>query len=406
MRHLLILISLCCLTLPLWAQDADTPVAATIQFDMTVQESITQVAFYDWWQISLVTGDEIRIEMQAYDGLVPLVGLMAPDRELVARSSMDDESPEPDSLAFFEHRAETDGVYTIIATRFGNADGTSTGSYTLTALKTNFIPPRENDLLESVFRCNEMLVTTALDLRFQEEVFIPENTPEGVVVEAYRLTVYGLDGFQPVIRAFASIREERLDCSRDAEYIPNNIYTLPGAAPVTLTEADKEFSAQLGLRNASQEQFFGEVNLTMGSLDGQPGRYMAILEGLALQDRDDIDGLIVRLGPLAKTTGLTIYMVGAIDNRLDPYIEVLDANGDVLQSCDDAGLTCEDILSFANAGATLTADNMVILGDRFDAGINLLPNNTDPLYIQLSSRQRSTSGKYAIVFLGELPPTN
>jgi hypothetical protein len=297
-------------------------------------------------------------------------------------------------------------VYTIIATRFGNTDGTSTGSYTLTALKTNFIPPRENDLLESVFRCNEMLVTTALDIRFQEEVVIPENTPQGDVVEAYRLTVYGFGGFQPVIRAFASIREDRLDCSRDAEYIPNSTYTLPGASPITLTENDIEFSAQLGLRNASQEQFFGEVNLTMGSLDGQAGRYMAILEGLALQDRSDLDRLIVRLGPLAKEAGLTVYMVGAVDNRLDPYIEVLNANGEVLQSCDDAGFTCDDILSFANAGTLLAADNSLILGDRFDAGVRLLPGNTDPLYLQLVSRQRGTSGKYTIIFLGELPPLN
>lgn len=408
MRNLLLLLVVCWLTLPLLAQEdaEDEPVIAPIEFNMTVQETITDTAFYDWWQISLAAGDAIRVEMQAYDGLIPLIGVLTPDRELAARSSLEGETPEPDSLAVVEHRVENEGIYTLIATRAGNQDGTTTGSYVLTVTKTNFIPPRENDLLESVFRCNEMLVTTVLDMRFLEEVVIPPDTPVGDVIEAYRLTVYGFDGFQPVIRAFASVQEERLDCSRDADYVPGSTYTLPGQETVTLTEEDAEYAAQLGLRNASRDLFFGEINLTIGSLNGHPGRYMAILEGLAIQSRDDIDGLVLRLGPLAKEAGLTIYMVGAVDNRLDPIIELLDENGEVIQVCDDAGLTCEDILSFAGAGTTLAADNSSIVGDRFDAGMRLMPNSTDRMYVQLFSRQRSTSGAYTIIFLGELPPVN
>jgi len=78
------------------AQDAppvptpnDDLTIAPIAFDQIVADTITEMAIYDWWQISLQADDVIVVDMQAFEGLSPLIGILAPDNELVARSDAD-----------------------------------------------------------------------------------------------------------------------------------------------------------------------------------------------------------------------------------------------------------------------------------------------------------------------------
>lgn len=394
------------LALPLRAQDApdpNVPLVAVINFDTPVEESITSAAIFDRWLITLNTGDEIVVEMQAANGLSPLIGILNASQDLQARSD-ETRPPEPNGLAVVQYRAETSGEYIIVATREDNQQGTTIGTYTLVVRKVNTAPDGDNTLTPVELRCHDMVWKVAVSIEFAEETPPPETVTAGTVTELYRLTVFGIDDFQPVIQADASVSENRLDCSRDAGALPGSSYTLPGAAPVTIAESDLAHHAQLTLRNSSVEQRFGAVKFTIGSLDGTPGRYLAVLEGLALQSRQDVDEVLIRLAPLAKETPLTVYMVGENATRLDPSIEVYSLNGDLITGCDDAGRgDCAAVLSFTGAGVTLANEALTITGDRFDAGVVLSPGNTDPLHLRLRSRDSATAGTYTLFIIGELP---
>lgn len=393
------------------AQDAppmptpsDELTVAPISFDQVVADTITQNAIYDWWQLNLQADDVIVVEMQAFQGLSPLIGILDPNNELVARSDTD-RPPEPNTLAVVQYRAEQAGLYTISATREGNAAGTSVGVYQLRVSKVNLIPERINDLAPVEFRCEEKVATNVLMLSFQEEVPDTITDPSGYR-EFYRLSIYGQNEFAPLILADADLVDTgRLDCDNDAGAVVGNTYTLPGEQTITLTEAEKSHSAQLSLQNSSLSDEFGEVRFTLGSLNAATGRYVVILEGLKLEDANDIDTLIVRSGPLASEIPITVYVVGENPGRLDMSLQAYAENFTLIAACDDAGRSdCADVPAFVGAGATFLAGNTpTIIGDRFDAGIRLPVGSTDPIMVEISSGDTGTRGTYTVFIIGELP---
>src|SRR5690349_8097324 len=98
MRILLALLLMLSVSLSVLAQDAtltpeptldpDLPVAGAIGFDEPIKETITQVGFFDRWQIALSANDVIEVQMQAEGGLEPLIGILNPGQDLQARSDM------------------------------------------------------------------------------------------------------------------------------------------------------------------------------------------------------------------------------------------------------------------------------------------------------------------------------
>lgn len=396
---------------PAYAQEPSQVTIAPINYNMSVQDTITDAYFFDWWRLQASEGDIIVVEMTASDGLSPLIGLLNSDGDLVARSD-ENRPPAPNSVAILQYSVEVGGQYTIIATREGNDKGTTSGSYTLIARQANQPANRPNPLQAVEFRCEGALVTTAATVQFTEDVIIPPNTPPGSVIEFYRITVYGLDGFRPAIQASASVQDAPLDCASDAQQTPDDSYILPDGVRATLTEADREHAAQLSLRNSgdASSPLFGEITLVIASRDGAPGRYIAIIEGLAIQDRNDADAVIIRLGPKARATHMDIYMVAAESSRLDPYLYWQDEWEYSLAECDDAGRApCDGVPSFAGAGVILNFSEGAEeaqarwLGDRFDAGLRIAPGHPDPNYLLFTSSNQRTSGAYAIVLIGELP---
>ena len=416
---LLLILSLAGLTA---AQDEDPtpapPLDVPIQFDQIVTESITDFAIFDWWRINLSEGDEILVEMQAADGLSPLIGILDATQELVARS--DDERPsEQNGLAIVQYRAETTGSHTIIATRDGNAQGITTGTYTLRVQRVDIIPDRENDRIEVEFRCDDMIVTTAAVIEFTEE---PRAPDENGIVELYRLTVFGYGDFMPVIRVERLDTDERLDCSDDAQLVPGSSMTFPGEEALMITEDNVHNAARLTLRNIDTASSFGNLRFTIGSRDGEAGRYVAVLEGLALPQRNAADVVQVSTGPLGRDESTFVYMVGADDSRLDPFMLLLNEAGDILSECDDAGRgDCDTVPAFDGAEAViavgvcetlgggcgddlLTIEEVVIPVDRFDAGITLSGDiAAETAFLELSSRNNDTFGAYTLFITGEIP---
>ncbi len=383
-----LIIGLCALlAVPALAQDTDVETVAPINVDDIVEDSLTQKAFFDWWHVQAVEGDILVMDMAASAGLQPLIGILDVGGTLAARSP----DGAADSTVTLEYTVPATGQYTIVATRVGNADGTSMGTYTLRLRRANAPVQQYNPYQDVTFRCDDYDVTTATTLVFQED-------PSTDLI--HRITVYGIDGFQPVIRLNIETPDPYELCNVDAARTVGDTFTLPGEPARTVTEANLNTVSQLLVSGAEE---VGTITITIGSKDGQPGRYMAVLDGFTIEPSNDVDAMEVRVGPLAaKTTAIQIYMIDAESSRLDPFMN----RPDIEETCDDAGRKgCEAVVSFTGSGATLhEGTGATFLGDRSDAGLLLNPGNPDPMAVELSSREGRTHGGYALVLIGELPP--
>jgi hypothetical protein len=374
--------------LPVNAQE-DAPAAEAISYDSQVEDSITSPAIYDWWTIQASEGDLMVIDMQAKNGLAPLIGILDINGSLAARSP----DGEPNALVTLEYTAPADGEYTVVATRVGNENGTTTGDYELLVRRANGIIERENPYQEVVFRCQDFEVTNAAVLEFADD---PDQA------NFYRINVYGMDGFVPVIRVYIDALDVT-DCAQDFQAMDGDSYTLPGQGMVRVTGDLLNNASQLTIRGAQEA---GTVSLTVGSKDGSTGRFLAVVEGFKISSERDSDFIQVGQGPLAALSPLLVYMVAGKNERLDPSIRLVsddpESEGVV---CDDAGRRgCDDVPSVDGLDVHISVQNVEVVGDRFDAGV-LLPTGTSSLReIELSSFSGNTEGTYVLVLMGELPP--
>lgn len=391
-RKLIIAFLLLLPSLPLMAQDTSTTVTVTeITYDAVEQETITDSAFYDWWRVQASAGDIMVVDMGGSDGLAPLIGILDPSQNLVATS----EDGQPNQSVTVEYTVPADGQYTIVATRVGNQAGTTTGRYALRLRRANTPDTANTDqYVDVTFPCKDFEATTAVALRFAEDA-----SPD----LKYRITVYGEDGFEPVIRLHFDVPGEKpFDlCNTNADATLTDTYTRPGEATHTITQDNLNTVSQLIFTGANNA---GLIDVTIASKNGASGRYFAVIEGFSIQTADDTDQIDIRMGPLAKLTPLTVYMVAMPNSRLDPYMAWLSAN----LVCDDAGRAeCKTVSSFVQAGVSLhEGQPLTITGDRSDAGLTLAPGTTDIVSLQLSSRANDTFGTYALFFMGELPESS
>jgi hydrogenase maturation factor len=175
-------------------------------------------------------------------------------------------------------------------------------------------------------------------------------------------------------------------------------FTLPGEAERTVPDTDPLTAAETDISGVSEV-----VNLTIASRDGAAGRYLLIIQGLQIEPQRDRDVIEVALGPLVAEAGsVTLYMVGAADSRLDPFI----ANDGETITCDDAGVRgCEGVPAATGAGAVqrgVDGSVLSLTADRSDAGIVLQPG--EPIWVPLELRARDdrTWGGYAVMVVGSL----
>ncbi|MBZ0277316.1 MAG: hypothetical protein K8I60_14315, partial [Anaerolineae bacterium] len=217
----------------------------------------------------------------------------------------------------------------------------------------------------------------------------------------HRITVYGIDGFQPVIQVLFENYPDVTPCSTDAgQIMAGDTFTLPGEAPRTITADTLDSVAQLTLPDMDNP---GIVTVRIGSANGAAGRYMALLEGFTIDPDRNQDIVEMRVGPrAAASTALLVYMVGASNSRVDPFMQLPN---DESVMCDDAGRRgCDDVTTFEDAGVTSQADDEVTLsGDRSDAGLRLTPGTPDIVPVVFSSRSGGSHGDYVVVLIGELP---
>ncbi|MBZ0295436.1 MAG: hypothetical protein K8L99_22945 [Anaerolineae bacterium] len=387
---------LCCIFLfsaIVASAQVDEPGAEVLSYDSIVSDEINADAIFDWWFIDAQEGDEMVVDMQGSDGLAPLLGLLDPNGTLVTRS----DDGVADGSVTLDYTIPADGQYVIVATRAGNENGTTTGSYQLRVRRANGPVTRVNPYQEVIFRCNDMQVTNTAILEFYDD---------SDQVSAYRINVYGVGDFVPVIR----VELDNLnvtDCSSDSQAMGGDSYTLPGQDTITLEGDLLEHAAQLTITGAKQA---GTVLLTIGSRDGVPGQYVAVIEGFYIDPANDRDTLRVGQGPLAASAPLLVYMVGGKNERLDPAIaleeenEPDDSQASTAIVCDDAGRRdCDQVPSVAGL-QVMIGEDVEIQGDRFDAGALLPAGDPSLRPLVLSSFSGNTSGSYSLVLIGELPP--
>jgi hypothetical protein len=384
-RKVLICLLIALVALPVYAQE-DLPVSDSINYDDLVTDTLTARSFWDWWLLQATEGDQIVAEMTGEGGLEPLLGILDPNGTLVARS----EDGAADGTITLEYTATETGEYTVVATRVGNENGLSLGSYLLQVRRANETPTHINPYQEVVFRCEDYDVANAATIVFEED---PEQAT------SYLITIYGLDGFQPVVRAELGALDFT-DCARDTTAMFGSVFALPGEEPFTLVDDFAEIAAQLFIPNAAPA---GEITFTVGSANGGTGRFIAVIHGLMLTE-SDVDMIRVGQGPLAALKPLAIYMIAEPSSRLDPSLAFAD---DSLAGaiCDDAGRRgCEGVPSPDGLYIFLSEQSIEIKPDAFDAGL-LLPPGMPQLYdIELSSFNENANGAYSIVLIGELPP--
>ena len=379
------LIILLMAVVPLAAQD-DVPLSEIINYDDEVADSLTQVAFWDWWNIQADAGDVMVVDMFAQDTLEPLLGILTPDGGLVARS----EDGEPGGRVTLEYTVPTAGEYTIVATRAGNENGTSAGAYQLRVRRANAPDSRAATYQQVTFRCQDFEVTNVATLEFAED---------NGQAEFYLISVYGFGDFEPVIRAnFDGLDLE--DCSRDSQGMAGTVYAVPGEEIVTL-EGETPHAAQLLIAGGPQ---VNGVTLTIGSANGTTGHYVAVINGFVIGENDE-DAIRIGQGPLAATEPLVVYMVAGQGTRLDPSLRLLtNLNEDEGIVCDDAGRRgCEGVTSPVGLSIQLADSGELIEADRFDAGVTLPPGPPQLRDIELGSFRGNTTGHYALVLLGSLP---
>ncbi len=377
MRRLLMVVLLLLIAPGVVARAQDTTTMQPISYGQAVSGTITDDQFFAHWRFVTGAGDHLQIQMTGADGLRPLIGLLGPDGSLIARS----DDGDIDGTVELDFTAPAIDEYRIVATRVGNQDGTTTGTYTLRIDRLNPQPTRDPAYQDVTFLCGTVEATALVSFHFARE---PEDNG------AYSLRVYGLDGFQPVIRVQTGGDDT---CTRDPADAVGDVITLPGERPITLTSASATAQIVLTSENADP----GAMLITIGSADDQPGRYLAVIGGFTIEPSTDTDDYAIRLAPRPAHDGapLLVYAVG-LNNRLDPGI-----SGD-LGTCDDAGRRgCEDIPSFDGAGVIFNGDTRA-LGDRFDAGMRI--TDADQHYLQVLSFSGTTHGDYALFLLGSLPP--
>lgn len=384
-KFLLALIALFATGLPLAAQD-DVPLSQIINYNDEVADNLTNRAFWDWYQIQADAGDDMVIDMTAQGTLEPLLGILSPSGELVARS----DDGTAGGAVTLEYTVPSAGEYTIVATRVGNESGTSTGAYHLRLRLANAPDTRINPYQEVTFRCKDFEVTNVATVELAEDV---GQAP------FYLITVYGYGDFEPVIRvALDGVNFQ--DCSRDSQGMAGTVFTVPGEDPVTI-DGETPHAAQLLVTAAAQVQ---GMTITIGSANGTTGRYVAVIDGLTIGERDR-DEVRIGQGPLAATEPLVVYMVGAQGTRLDPSMRLFDAQGqDTGTTCDDAGRRgCDGVPSPVGLSIQLASNAETITADRFDAGVTLPPGAPQLRDLELSSFRDNTTGRYALVLLGTLP---
>jgi hypothetical protein len=374
----------------------DSITQSTITYGQVVEDTLTQTSFFDRWLFYGVEGDQIIVRMVASDGLAPLLGIVDSGENLIIRSDVDAEGVQSDApvngVSQIDFVLPATGEYALVATRVGNENGTTTGSYSLALTLAENADAESTRFQEVVFRCGAAEIVSAASIELSGE---PGD-------EDYRITVYGLDGFTPYIRVDVVDTEETLVCSNEVGETTDQQIMLPDEGELTVDQENIK-AAQLALGTITQS---GVIRVIIGSADGAAGRFYAVIEGAAIQPEGNFDRVNLLPAPRARDETLLLYMLRNPRTRIDPQISYVmegAAENEDISICDDAGrFDCEQVPTAQDYRFPLT-NGEVITGDNLSAGVAIQSSDLLYAFAQLRNRSTTTTGAYTILLMGTLP---
>lgn len=222
----------------------------------------------------------------------------------------------------------------------------------------------------------------------------------------YTATAIGINGFDPVLAVLDP--NGRAALCNDDEF---NASAYSAELPTTGFVPSSTMTSQVTFSNNGGG--FSDVSLVVGGFnEGEVGEYLLVLEGMAYTSADaygDPFSIEITPGMLASDIDPTIYMV-SITNRLDPFIAVVDYDGNyitddkgnLLFSCDDAGTTsCYGESSSMSGMYVSRTANRYLGGYGYDSMLTL-PVGAEDEWVTvpflMASAEFSTFGDYLVAF--------
>lgn len=261
---------------------------------------------------------------------------------------------------------------------------------------TQAAPPQQSNLEEDVFT---ITCDTGEEI-IGGVIFTFLNVNPGFT---YRVTAIGIDGFDPVL---AVVTEPGVGACNDDE--PRAIGSQVAVPGVGLVEATN-LTAQVQVNTARG----GNIDVVVGGFQGVTGKFAMVIEGLAIEPADELDGFLISVPEVIQDEPIGVYMISRFA-QLDAYMElyggpglqtpVLDFNQvEFIASCDDVGVgDCTNTPQFPGGGTDI-ANGYRYEAAALDAGLNYSLGSTDKfLYVFGSSSSRSR-GDYGIIVIGTVP---
>lgn len=381
--------------LALAQKDDDTDIIP-IAYGDTVSGTISAAAYEVVYSFDGQAGDVITVSLTAItSGLDTYLVVydMFPSQNPL---TFDDDGGEGLNSLLQDYSLPATGTYYLVATRYGRETGTSEGDFTLTLSSANSsgggdtvsggafggLPTgggQQTGGQDLAFSCNGVNVPAATMVTF-------EDVRPGFT---YRVTVLGLDGFDPVIGLEAEDGSSL--CNDDEPLAVGSQVAVPGTGLVT---ADY-LTAQIMFTTSGA---IGDIMMRIGGFGGQGGRYVAVFEGLAIAPSTEQDAVTLQVSDSIRNETIYVYQVSRT-TALDPYMGLAGTN----IICDDAGIgDCADTPPFPGGGVSITNGSTYVAG-ALDAGIGVVPGNETEMTFVFESYAGLSAGDYAMIVIGAAP---
>lgn len=399
----------------------------TIVYGDDVSGNISDAQYFDAYCFDGNVGDEIVIDLNATQGnLDTYLRLFDPFAEQMYAENDDVNAGTTDSQ--IEFTLPDTATYLIFVSRYEFDEGTSSGSFDLTLTRRGGGTGGLGDLggagsgtkndddggNEDEIADPSQVITISCDTGetlYGGIQFGFININPGFT---YTVTVFGLGDFDPVV---AVETEPGVGtCNDDEIAAAGSFVAVPGEGSVMANRLTAQVRFSVPRAGSSPI-------ITVGSFNGMGGRFAMVIEGLAINPSDEADGFVIRVPEATADEPLGVYMISRYID-LDPYLSVAagegldeafgpdnDFNPDfidfnnllLLAECDDAGTgVCEDTPAMPGGGIDIVNGSDYVTGE-LDAGLQFVPESTEPFLYIFTSYSGQSSGTYAIAIMGSVP---
>lgn len=388
-----------------------------INYGDTVTGNISDAEYFSGYCFDAEAGDIVTITLVATTGDLDtyLIISDAFGDEIFAENDDVEEGNTNSAVVF---TVPDDGNYLIFVSRYDGEEGTTTGNFAVSITSEgsgggNTGGDKGNDGKTNDIADPSEVITISCDTGETLYGGVQFGFINIVPGYQYTVTVFGVGDFDPVVAVETSpgIGE----CNDDESLAAGSFVTLPGEGSV---RANRQ-TAQVRFNLARA----GSPVITVGSFDGQGGDFVMVIEGLAIAYPEEADGFVLRVPSAVADNTLGVYMIGRY-NDLDAYLQLatgeglndafgsdgtfdpdfIDYNNAFIQfECDDAGSgDCSDMQAMSGGGIDISNGSDYITWE-YDAGIQVIPETTDPMLYVFSSSGSASSGTYAILVMGTMP---